>query len=169
MIVTRCIVLACAAFLSTVVSAQNPAGPPVVFFTIFGPPGSNLQRFYTEVFGWEIAPDGNATTKVISPLGATIGPSEAAETIVYVGVDDINAALEKVTANGGTIRYPRFQVPGRVILAIFNDPAGNSVGLVEMENGAAKVPPMPAAPAAADAVTTPASPAAPATPAGANP
>ena len=158
---TRCIVLVCAAILSTVVSAQNPGGPPVVFFTIFGPPGSELQRFYTEVFDWEIAPDGNAMTNVMSPLGATIGQSEAAETIVYVGVDDINAALEKVTANGGTIRYPRFEVPGRVILGIFKDPAGNSVGLVEMENGAAKVPPMPAASAAAAGV--------PAAPAGANP
>jgi len=158
--VTRCIVLVCAAILSTVVSAQNPAGPPVVFFTLFGPPGSELQRFYSEVFGWEIAPDGNATTNVMSPLGATIGDSEVAETIVYVGVDDINAALEKVTANGGTIRYPRFEVPGRVILGIFKDPAGNSVGLVEMENGAAKVPPMPAAAAA---------PGAPAAPAGATP
>ena len=142
---TRYIVLVCAAILSTVVSAQNPAGPPVVFFTIFGPPGSDLQRFYSAVFDWEIAADGNAMVGVESPLGATIGQSEAAETIVYVGVDDINAALEKVTANGGTIRYPRFEVPGQVILGIFKDPAGNSVGLVEMENGVAKVPPAPAA------------------------
>jgi len=27
-----------------------------------------------------------------------------------------------------------------VVLAVFQDPAGNSVGLVEMENGKAKVP-----------------------------
>ena len=32
---------------------------------------------------------------------------------------------------------------GRVVLAVFKDPAGNSVGLVELENGKAKVPPAP--------------------------
>jgi len=31
-------------------------------------------------------------------------------------------------------------VPGRVVLAVFKDPAGNSVGLVELENGKAKIP-----------------------------
>jgi predicted enzyme related to lactoylglutathione lyase len=50
------------------------------------------------------------------------------------------APVEKVVANGGSIRYPRFEVPGRVVLGVFTDPAGNSVGLVEMEDGKAKVP-----------------------------
>ena len=58
-------------------------------------------------------------------------------------VDDITATLARVKERGGTIRYPRFEVPGRVVLAVFKDPAGNSVGLVELENGKAKVPPAP--------------------------
>ena len=73
------------------------------------------------------------------PLTGTIAQG-AAEAILYVGVADISATLQKVVANGGSIRYPRFEVPGRVVLGIFEDPAGNSVGLVEMENGKAKVP-----------------------------
>lgn len=147
----RSVVLLCAALLPIAASAQTPAGAgqPVVFFTIFGLPGSELQRFYTQIFGWEIAPDGNFSASITPPLGGTIGDSEAAETIIYVGVDDINATLEKVTANGGTVRYPRFEVPGRVILGLFRDPAGNSVGLVEMENGRAKVPAAVATPQAA--------------------
>jgi len=55
-------------------------------------------------------------------------------------VDDINATLAKVKDRGGTVRYPRFEVSGRVVLAVFKDPAGNSVGLVELENGKAKIP-----------------------------
>jgi predicted enzyme related to lactoylglutathione lyase len=43
-------------------------------------------------------------------------------------------------AHGGTIRYPRTEVPGRVVRGMFKDPSGNSVGLVEMANGKAKVP-----------------------------
>jgi hypothetical protein len=55
-------------------------------------------------------------------------------------VTDVTATLQKVVASGGTIRFPRFEVKGRVVLGVFKDPAGNSVGLVEMENGKAKVP-----------------------------
>jgi hypothetical protein len=75
----------------------------------------------------------------LNAASASIGKGEA-ETIVYVGVDDITATLAKVKERGGTIRFPRFEVPGRVVLAVFKDPAGNSVGLVELENGKAKIP-----------------------------
>jgi uncharacterized protein len=137
----RHIVLVCALLLPTIASAQStPAsGAPVVFFSIFGPEGEKLQQFYAGLFAWKIAPSGDVMTTVSSPLPATIAKG-VAETIVYVGVDDINATLAKVKERGGTIRYPRFEVPGRVVLAVFKDPAGNSVGLVEMENGKAKIP-----------------------------
>jgi predicted enzyme related to lactoylglutathione lyase len=121
--------------------AQSPAGPgaPVVYFSLFGPDGSALQNFYRAVFDWQVADNGDVATAVTPPLTGTVGQG-AAEVIVYVGVTDISATLEKVVANGGSIRFPRFEVPGRVVLGVFNDPAGNSVGLVEMENGKAKVP-----------------------------
>jgi hypothetical protein len=137
----RDIVLVCALLLPTIASGQSaPAhGAPVVFFSIFGPDGEQLQRFYAGLFEWAIAPSGDLSTVVTSPLPATIGKGMA-ETIVYVGVDDIIATLAKVKERGGMIRFPRFEVPGRVILAVFNDPAGNSVGLVELENGKAKIP-----------------------------
>ena len=137
----RHIVLACALFVPTIASAQSTltTGAPVVFFSIFGPEGERLQKFYADLFEWTIAPGGDVVTTVSSPLPATIGKG-VAETIVYIGVDDITATLAKVTERGGTIRFPRFEVPGRVVLAVFHDPAGNSVGLVEMEHGKAKVP-----------------------------
>ena len=137
----RHLAFACVLLLPTIASAQSPGAPgaPVVFFSIFGPDGEQLQRFYTGLFEWKIPPNGDLTTAVSSPLPANIGKGEA-ETLIYVGVDDINATLAKVKERGGTIRYPRFEVPGRVVLALFKDPAGNSVGLVEMENGKAKIP-----------------------------
>ena len=140
----RHIVLVCALLVPTLASAQTAGttGAPVVFFSIFGPEGEQLQRFYAGLFEWTIAPGGDVMTAVSSPLPANISRGEA-ETIVYVGVDDIAATLAKVKERGGTIRYPRFEVPGRVVLAVFKDPAGNSVGLVELENGKAKVPPAP--------------------------
>jgi predicted enzyme related to lactoylglutathione lyase len=35
---------------------------------------------------------------------------------------------------------PRFEVPGVVVLGLFTDPAGNSMGLVEMQDGKPKIP-----------------------------
>jgi predicted enzyme related to lactoylglutathione lyase len=139
--VIRFALVVSAALVPIAASAQSagPNGAPVVFFSIFGQNGPELQRFYADLFDWTIKPDGDLTTVVASPLEASIGQG-VAETIVYVGVSDITATLEKVKARGGTIRYPRFEVKGRVVLGIFKDPAGNSVGLVEMENGKAKIP-----------------------------
>ena len=94
-------------------SAQGvqASGAPVVFFSIFGPEGEKLQQFYAGLFEWKIAPGGDVATVVSSPLPATIGKGMA-ETIVYVGVDDITATLAKVKERGGTIRFPRFESAG---------------------------------------------------------
>jgi predicted enzyme related to lactoylglutathione lyase len=43
-------------------------------------------------------------------------------------------------AHGGAVVYPRFEVPGVVVLGLFSDPAGNRMGLVEMADGKALVP-----------------------------
>ena len=125
----------------TIASAQSAGGTgaPVVFFSIFGPEGEQLQQFYAGLFEWKIARNGDVMTAVSSPLPATIGKGEA-ETIVYVGVDDITATLAKVKAQRRHDPISAIRGPGRVVLAVFKDPAGNSVGLVEMENGKAKVP-----------------------------
>ena len=119
--------------------ATAGAGAPVVYFSLFGPDGSALQSFYRAVFDWQVTDNGDVATTVTPPLTGTIAQG-AAEAVLYVGVADISATLEKVVANGGSIRYPRFEVPGRVVLGVFKDPAGKSVGLVEMEKGKAKVP-----------------------------
>ncbi len=65
---------------------------------------------------------------------------DPAEKVLYLGVDDITAKLSQVVANGGEVDQARFEVPGVVVLGLFKDPAGNLMGLVEMENGAAKIP-----------------------------
>jgi len=36
--------------------------------------------------------------------------------------------------------FPRTEVPGVVVVALFTDPAGNRMGLVEMDGGKPKVP-----------------------------
>jgi predicted enzyme related to lactoylglutathione lyase len=137
----RHVLVLCSLFVPTIAIAQTPAatGAPVVFFSIFGPNSAELQRFYATVFEWQVPPSGDVTASVKPPLPGSIAAGMA-ETMIYVGVADVTATLKVVVANGGTIRFPRLEVPGRVVLGAFKDPAGNSIGLVEMENGKAKVP-----------------------------
>jgi len=51
--------------------------------------------------------------------------------VLYLGVDDIDAVLAKVKANGGSVVLPRTIVPEVVTFALFKDPAGNLLGVAE--------------------------------------
>lgn len=111
---------------------------PIVFLDFAGPDATALQTFYADLFGWDSgAPQFPIT--VLTPLMATIR-EDPAEKRMYVGVDDITKKLEEIEALGGSIDQPRFEVPGVVVLGLFRDPAGNPMGLVEMEGSKHKVP-----------------------------
>jgi len=111
---------------------------PIVFLDIAGPDQVSLQTFYSTLFGWDAAAP-NFTISVEAPLSAAIR-QDPAEKRLYVGVNDITAKLEEVEILGGSVDKSRFEVPGIVILGLFKDPAGNAMGLVEMKDGAPKVP-----------------------------
>lgn len=49
----------------------------------------------------------------------------------YFAVDDLDAALEKTTAMGGTVQRPPFEVPGTGWIAIVTDPTGAAMGLMK--------------------------------------
>lgn len=112
---------------------------PIVFFDIAGEDAALLARFYSQVFGWNIAADGRLTAAVVSPLPATIR-QDPPEKVLYLGVEDVAAALAEIQANGGSVDLPRTEIPGVVVLALFKDPAGNRMGLVELRDGQPKIP-----------------------------
>jgi len=101
---------------------------PIVFFDIAGPDAAKLRTFYASNFGWKIDA-GNGID-----AGALKGTlrQDPAEKIIYIGVPDINAALEQIKQSGGSVAMPRMVVPNVVTFALFTDPAGNRMGLVEI-------------------------------------
>ena len=111
---------------------------PIVFVDFAGPDVAALRTFYSDLFGWDAGAPQFAIS-VVTPLMATVR-KDPAEKRVYIGVDDVAQKLLEIQAHGGTIDQPRFEVPGVVILGLFSDPAGNPMGLVEMEGKAHKVP-----------------------------
>ena len=112
---------------------------PIAFFDIAGPDQAAQEAFYAGVFAWEVGPGGSLTAPVQQPLMGLLR-TDPAEKVIYLGVPDVTATLAAVVAHGGQVVAPRFEVPGRVVLGLFLDPAGNRLGLVEMDGDRAKVP-----------------------------
>jgi hypothetical protein len=111
---------------------------PVVHFEIVSAEkGQELQRFYAEVFGWKIDANnpmnyGMVDTGSGSGIPGGIGPSMGASRVtIYVAVDDLQAYLDKVEAQGGKTVLPPSDVPGGPRLAMFADPDGNITGLMQ--------------------------------------
>ena len=70
----------------------------------------------------------------------------------YVGVDDPQAALHRVESLGGTTVLPVTQIPGVGTFAMFSDPDGNLVGVVEAGGAAEAEGPYGGGPSAGDGV-----------------
>jgi predicted enzyme related to lactoylglutathione lyase len=102
-------------------------------------------RFYGDVFGWAVDKWGLVDYWTMT-TGAEPGPgaegaltprSEAPEGVmVYVGVDDIGAAIAKVRAAGGETLTQSLPVPGMGWMARIRDSEGNIVGLFQEEPAA---------------------------------
>ena len=127
-----------------VLSAALSGGPatpaPIVFFDIAGPDLARQSAFYRDVFGWESGPGGTLSVPVTGTTLSGALRQDPAAKVIYLGVDDVTASLARVTAHGGQVVQPRFEVKGVVILGLFTDPAGNPMGLVEMQGGRPKIP-----------------------------
>lgn len=112
---------------------------PIVFFDIAGPDDAALREFYATVFGWQSDDAGQFSTAVMSPIDAAIR-KDPAEKRIYLGVPDVTASLHQIEEAGGSVDVARFEVPGVVVLGLFRDPAGNPMGLVEMDGDVPRIP-----------------------------
>ena len=145
-IVGLTLLLALALALAPRPAAAQPKAPaPIVFLDIVGPELPRQAQFYREVFGWQSDAGGSFAAPVTAPLRGVLRVEDpkdnpTAERVVYLGVPDINATLAAIAAHGGKTVLPRLEVPGVAILGLFTDPAGNRMGLVEMDGDKAKVP-----------------------------
>ncbi|MEM9839718.1 MAG: hypothetical protein AAF830_11270 [Pseudomonadota bacterium] len=112
---------------------------PIVFFDIAGPNTPALRSFYEGVFDWPCGQPGTFAPGNLPKIDGSIR-EDPAEQLIYVGVPDISATEEKITELGGSIDVPRFEAPGVAVIGLFRDPAGNRMGLIEMNGGEPVVP-----------------------------
>jgi uncharacterized protein len=113
-------------------------GNPAVHFEVLGKDKEALTSFYTELFGWKTkeieSARGTPYTIVEAEdggIGGGIGSSPngvEGHVTFYVGVDDLEAALAKAEALGGTRMTEPMEIPDGQI-AHFTDPEGHLIGL----------------------------------------
>jgi predicted enzyme related to lactoylglutathione lyase len=109
---------------------------PIVHLELAAHDPAASGKFYADVFGWEIKVDPNFDYYQFAAEGGPGGGfnkvdenNKAGEVIPYLGVEDIDAALEKVNAAGGKTMVPKTEIPGIGWFAQFTDPGGNRIGL----------------------------------------
>ena len=118
-------------------------GYPVVHFEVIGKDGEKLRSYYSELFDWKIDADNDmnygivAREENLAPDGRGIGGGVAqgpdgyeGHVTFYVAVDDVEAALQKVEAAGGTRVMGPETVMENIVVGMFTDPEGHVVGLV---------------------------------------
>ncbi len=113
----------------------------VVHWELMGADGDGLAAFYRDLFGWETqTTEGFDSYHMVdaeqSGVGGAVGKGpEGQESYltIYLQVPSIDEQLGKIEAAGGQTVMPRTEIPGIVTFAMFSDPAGNVVGLVEDE------------------------------------
>jgi uncharacterized protein len=118
-------------------------GNPVVHFEISGRDPKNLREYYSQLFDWEfdtdspVAPSvseagnyGFATIEGSIPGGVGGGVDYPTQSLFYVGVEDVAAALASAEKLGGTrVMGPEGNPSGKLVVAHFRDPEGNLIGL----------------------------------------
>jgi uncharacterized protein len=103
-------------------------GAPVDWFEVLGADAARSQRFYAELFGWEV-PSG-AYGQVVAGIGGGIGAGgEARWATVYAAVAEVEATLAKAASLGATRMYGPNPVDDHTETGAFRDPAGNVFGV----------------------------------------
>lgn len=116
---------------------SNPHGYPI-WFELLTSDHNATKRFYDAVVGWVIearpagemdyrmiaTPDGDLVGGVMALTDAMTGGGAKPGWLFYIGVDDVDATAGQVTAAGGAVLMPPFDLPGVGRMALVADPQG---------------------------------------------
>ena len=119
---------------------------PVVHFEIIGADPRRLREFFGELFGWayELTPVAPAVSdpddygfidRLTTADGSGIrggiggGAGYQPQALFYVGVPDVEQALQRAERLGGSRRMGPETSPAGLVVGHFSDPAGNLIGV----------------------------------------
>jgi uncharacterized protein len=120
---------------------EEAMGKKVVQFEIMGKDGKKLQEFYSRLFDWKVDANNPLKYGLVRAEDAGIGGGIATGQLewaggehrvtIYIEVEDLGAYLKKAESLGGRTIMEPSDVPGGPRLAMFTDPEGHIVGLVQ--------------------------------------
>lgn len=117
---------------------RNAHGTPIWYELMSKDPAA-ARRFYAEVVGWQIdeaPPPGSAMDyRMVSASDGLVGgvftltdamcqQGAAPCWLMYLGVDDVDACVAAITAAGGGVLLPAFELPNVGRIAMVSDPQG---------------------------------------------
>jgi hypothetical protein len=122
-------------------------GQPVVHFEVIGENPQKLRDYYTGLFGWEFQTPSPVAQEVSEPGsygfvdlvtsedgtgirgGVGGGPSYRSHAVFYVGVPNVEAALQQAENLGGTRVMGPATSPNGLVVGHFTDPEGTLIGV----------------------------------------
>ena len=106
---------------------------PVVHFEIRSSGSDELQRFYADLFDWNVDASnpmnyGLVDTRDDRGINGGIAPANGEPNLVsfYVEVEEIDAKLREAEERGGTVVMPVTSIPGMVTFAMFQTRRGTA-------------------------------------------
>jgi len=109
---------------------------PLCHFELMTKDPDKAKAFYGQVFGWQFDDQTMPGYTLIStgqdPHGGIMKqPESPAASNIYFKVADIEATLAKVKELGGKVTVPKSEIPGIGFFALFVDPEGIGIGLMQ--------------------------------------
>jgi uncharacterized protein len=120
---------------------------PVVHFEVIGKDPQRLRTFFGDLFGWQFdtpspvaeevsAPDNYGFLDLVTSEDGTGirggvggGPKYESHAVFYVGVPNVEAALQRAERLGGTRVMGPATSPSGLVVGHFTDPEGTVIGV----------------------------------------
>jgi uncharacterized protein len=120
---------------------------PVVHFEVVGRDPKRLRKYFGELFGWEFEVPSPVAEEVSEkesygflnlvrsedgtgiPGGVGGGPGYASHALFYVGVSNVEAALQRAEDLGGRRVMGPATSPNGLVVGHFTDPEGTLIGV----------------------------------------
>jgi predicted enzyme related to lactoylglutathione lyase len=118
-----------------------------VHFEVIGQDPERLRRYFGELFGWEFDTPSPVAQEVSGPGqygfldlvtshdgtgirgGIGGGPGYRSHAVFYIGVPDVEAALQRAESLGGTRVMGPAISPSGLVVGHFTDPEGTLIGV----------------------------------------
>jgi len=117
--------------------------PRVVHFELQADDPERASGFYTAVFGWDIKKWKGPMDYWLVTTGPKDGPgidgaimrrmSPGGSTINTIAVEDLDAAVRKLTKAGGKVITQKQTIPGVGLFCYCADTEGNTIGLLQSD------------------------------------